>query len=200
MRRITPVFALLIIAMPILAHSAQPLDVLQGHVDQVIDILQNSQHEEAAQDDPQREKIWEIIRKAFDFEEMAKRALARDWRNFTQQQREKFSSAFAEFLGNTYLDKIQKGYRDEKVIYLAQEMIADSKALVKTKILRAGGEIPVVYSMQKQNGTWRIYDVNIEGVSLVNNYRAQFGKILSKESPDHLIEMLKKKIEKQEKR
>ncbi len=200
MRRITPVFALLIIAMPILAHSAQPIDVLKVNVDQVIGFLKNSQHEGAAQDDPQREKIWEIIQKVFDFKEMAKRAAARDWRNFTQQQREKFSNAFAEFLGNTYLDKVQKGYQDEEVIYLTQEMITDSKGRVKTKILRENVEIPVVYSMQKQNGTWRIYDVNIEGVSLVKNYRAQFSKILSKKSPDQLIEMLEKKIEKQKKR
>ncbi len=200
MRRITPVFALLIIAMPILAHSAQPLDVLKVNIDQVIGILQNSQHEEAAQDDLQQEKIWKTIQKVFDFKEMAKRAAARDWRNFTKQQKEKFSNAFAKFLGNTYLNKIQKGYRDEKVIYLSQELITDSKGRVKTKILREDVEIPVVYSMQKQNGTWRIYDVNIEGVSLVKNYRAQFSKILSKKSPDQLIEMLKKKIEKQKKR
>jgi len=67
MRRITPVFALLIIAMPILAHSAQPIDVLKVNVDQVIGFLKNSQHEEAAQDDLQREKIWEIIQNVFDF-------------------------------------------------------------------------------------------------------------------------------------
>ena len=200
MKRFIPVFVLLLIGLPLKAQSAQPLDVLRGHVDQVIGLLKNSRYQEAAKDDLQREKIWEIIRKAFNFEEMAKRAVSKDWRDFTPLQRERFSSAFSEFLGDTYLDKIQKGYRDEKVVYLDQEMLTDSKAQVKTKIIREGGEIPVVYSMQKENDTWKIYDVNIEGVSLVNNYRAQFSNILSKKSPDQLIEMLKKKLEKQEKK
>lgn len=198
MRKITLVFILLFTVLPSLAHSEQPLNVIQEHVDQVINILKDPQYKEKAQEDLQLEKIWEVILQIFDFREMAKRTLARHWKSFTNQERKEFSHLFTKLLGNTYLDKIQKGYQDEKVIYLAQEMITSSKALVKTKILRETIEIPVFYRMIDRGENWKVYDVNIEGVSLVKNYRAQFSKILMKKSPSQLIEILQKKIKRQE--
>ena len=199
MRRITLFIISVVIFIPSLAYSEQPLDVIQVRIDQVIGLLKNPQYQEMAQRDIQRGKIWEVIQQVFDFNEMARRALARNWKKFTIQQRKEFSHLFSELLGNTYLDKIQRGYQDEKINYLAQEMVSDSKALVKTKVVRESMEIPVFYSMIKRNETWRVYDVNIEGVSLVKNYRAQFSKILLNRAPAQLIEMLKKKIERQEK-
>ena len=197
MRKITFVFILLFTVIPSLAHSDQPLNVIQRRVDQVINILEDHQYKEKEQKDLQREKIWEVILQIFDFWEMTKRTLARDWKNFTKQQRKEFSHLFSKLLGHTYLDKIQKGYQDEKVIYLAQEMISNSKALVKTKILRESIEIPVFYKMINRGENWKVYDVNIEGVSLVKNYRSQFSQILFKRSPAKLIDMLRKKMERQ---
>jgi phospholipid transport system substrate-binding protein len=197
MRRIIPIFGLLFMGIPIWAHGAQPLDELQGHIDQVVSILKDPKYQETAQKDLQREKIWEIIHKAFDFTEMAKRAVAKHWKRFTQDEKKEFSQLFAELLGGAYLGKIQRSYEDEKIIYVTEKMLSSSKALVKTKILRQNTEIPVAYSMRNRNGTWRVYDINIEGVSLVKNYRTQFSKILLKKSPARLIEMLKKKIERE---
>lgn len=195
MRRLTFVLLLLCIFTPNLARSEKPLTIIEMRIDQLINILKNPQYQEMAQKDLLRKKIWEIIREVFDFREMAKRALAHNWKKFTKEQREEFSRLFSELLSNTYIGKIQRGYRDEKVVYLTQKMVTDSKALVKTKVLRQGMEIPVFYSMVKRNETWRVYDINIEGVGLVKNYRSQFSKILLKRSPAQLIEMLKEKIE-----
>ena len=103
-------------------------------------------------------------------------------------------------LGNSYIGRIQGEYEDERIVYQEQKKISTTKARVKTKILRRSNDIPVVYSMLQRDGSWKIYDVNIEGVSLVKNYRTQFGKILMKNSPSLLIERLKKKIELQEKK
>ena len=83
------------------------------------------------------------------------------------------------------------------MLYVAQNFLTDSKAQVKTTILRSGVEIPALYNMHKDDGAWRIYDVKIEGVSLVKNYRSQFSQVLQKKSPDQLIELIKKKIAKQ---
>ncbi len=199
-RRFVPIFfVLLIMGMSAMAHSTEPLDALRGPVEQVLSILKDSRDQNGDSKSVKREKIREITRKIFDYTEMSKRALARNWRNFTPRERKEFRDLFAELLENTYIDKIQGEYQDEKVIYLSQELVTAEKALVKTKILRQNIDIPVNYSMRMRNETWRIYDVNIEGVSLVKNYRTQFSEILLKESPAQLIERLKKKITQQEK-
>jgi len=175
-----------------------PMDALKGPVDEGIRLLSDQKYKNPSLKRVQREKIWEIVRKAFDFTELSGRALATNWKTLNPQQRKEFSEVFSEVLGNTYLDKIQGGYMDEKVAYLGQEMVSDTKAVVKTKIIREKGEIPVDYSMRLKNGNWKVYDVYVEGVSLVQNYRSQFNEILSKESPDDLIKRLHKKLAEQQ--
>ena len=198
MRKIVPILFLFLMAISSLAHGdEQPLDVLKGGVEEALTILRDTQYEGISQKEEQKEKIWQVIRKIFDLKEMAKRTLARNWKRFTPQQRTEFSEVFGEFLGNNYLRKIQGGYKGEKVIYLNQDIISNSKAQVKTKILRETIEIPVNYRMLKRNETWKVYDVVIEGVSLMKNYRRQVNKLLFKESPDQVNERLKKRIEQQ---
>ena len=173
----------------------EPLEALKIPVEQVIKLLKDSNYQDVSKKDLQREKIWETIKSIFNFREMAKRVLARNWKKFSPQQRKEFAALFTELLGNAYIGKMQAKYEDEEVVYQGQKMISATKARVKTKIIRGSMDIPVVYSMLNRNGSWKIYDVNIEGVSLVKNYRVQFNKILIKNSPARLIERLKKKIE-----
>ncbi len=199
-RILTIFFIVWFMVTPSSAQSAGPLEVLRGHIDQVLSILKDPQYQEADKKEQQREKIWEIINLAFDFQEIAKRAVASHWKRFTKVQKDEFSSLFGEFLGNIYLDRLQGDYQGEKIIYHNQKMLTDSKAAIKTTIRRETTDIPAVYSMKNRKGPWRVYDVKIEGVSLVRNYRAQFRKALRKSSPDDLIEMIKKKIEKQKKK
>ncbi len=176
-----------------------PMGVLKGPVDEGIRLLSDPKYKNPSLKKVQRDKIWEIVRKTFDFTELSGRALAANWKTLNPQQRKKFSEVFSEVLGNTYLDKIQGGYRDEKVAYIGQEMVSDTKAVVKTKIIREKGEIPVDYSMRLKDDNWKVYDVHVEGVSLVLNYRSQFNEILSKDSPDELIRRLEKKLADQQK-
>lgn len=176
-----------------------PMDSLKGPIDEGISLLSDPKYKDPSLKSVQREKIWEIVRKAFDFTELSGRTLAANWKNLNPHQRKEFSEVFSEVLGNSYLDKVQGGYRDEKVVYLAQEMVSDTKAVVKTKIIREKGEIPVNYSMRLKDNNWKIYDVQVEGISLVQNYRSQFNEILSKDSPDELIKRLHKKLLEQKK-
>ena len=187
--------AVLFIGMASLAYSIEPINVIKEPVDKVIGILRDPQFKDDTQKEVQREKIWEIVQGFFDFKEIAKRTLAQNWKIFTPQQRKEFTDVFGEFLGKIYIDKMQGQYHDETVTYLGQEMITDSQAVVKTRILRKTVEIPIHYSMRLNQGDWKIYDMNIEGVSLVKNYRIQFRKTLLKESPAELIERLRKKVE-----
>ncbi len=176
----------------------EPLDALRGPIDEVVSVLQDPQYQKGDHVEAGREKIWSVIGNLFDFTEMAKRSLARNWRAFSPMERKEFSEVFARFLGNTYLDKIQKDYQNEEVVFGKQEMLNSTKALVKTAVMRDTVEIPVDYKMLNRRGGWRVYDVNIEGVSLVKNYRTQFGKILMRKSPADLIERLRKKVAEQE--
>lgn len=194
MKRIIPVFILIFIYMTPRAYGLEPMEELRKPIDQVIRILRDPQYIDDAQKKLQHDKIWKIVQELFDFKEISKRSLARNWLIFTLQERKEFTDIFAEFLGDIYIDKIQGEYHNEKVVYLGQEMITDSKAIVKTKILRETLEIPIDYRMLMRKGNWKVYDVNIEGVSLVKNYRTQFSETLLSETPAQLIERVRKKI------
>jgi phospholipid transport system substrate-binding protein len=137
----------------------------------------------------------------FNFDEISRRAVARNWRDFSDAEKKQFTDVFAEFLGNTYIDKIQGEYHNEKIVYLSQDYYSDQYAEVKTQILRESVEIPVNYRLIKgQDGSWHVYDIIVEGVSLVKNYRTQFASILKKETPAQLIKRLNEKLVEQNKR
>ena len=108
---------------------------------------------------------------------------------------------FAQFLGNTYIDKIQGEYHNERIVYLGQDFYSDVYAEVKTHIVRETLEIPVDYRMFKnKDGIWKVYDIIVEGVSLVKNYRTQFASILRTKKPAQLIEQLNEKLAEQNRR
>jgi phospholipid transport system substrate-binding protein len=181
-------------AAAVMADSNDPVEAVRGPVDRGLAVLkdpalQGKEHKQA-----QREKIWELVRDAFDFTEVAKRTLARNWLDFTPAERKAFTELFSELLGNTYLDKIQVEFSDETVEYSGMEAIDDTKVAVKTKIIRKAVQIPVDYSMMLKDGRWKAYDVYVEGISLVKNYRTQFAQILEKQKPAQLIERLRKKV------
>jgi len=169
------------------------MDDLKTPIEDVVNLLKDPKYKNPDMRQQQRDKIIIITREVFDFTEMSKRALARNWKSFDPKEQQQFVDAFADLLSNTYIDKIQGEYKDESVVFLEQEMVADNKAIVKTKVQRQSGEIPIVYSMFLNGDKWRIYDVNIEGVSLIKNYRSQFDQLLVKDSPAQLIDRLKKK-------
>ncbi len=178
-----------------LSAEVSPMDALKNPIETVLSLLKDPKYKDPDQRQQQRDKIFAITRKLFDYTEMSKRTLARNWKSFSPQEQLQFVDVFADHLSNSYMDKIQGEYKGETVIFLGQEMIADGKALVTTKIQRQPGDISVDYSMLLVDNQWRVYDVNIEGVSLIKNYRTQFDQILVKESPAQLIERLKKKVD-----
>jgi phospholipid transport system substrate-binding protein len=189
---------LIIFGMTHLVYGAQPLEELKGPIEQVINILRDPQYKDVSKKDLQREKMWEIARKIFDFEAIARGTLTRfRWDGFTPRQREEFTDVFTEFIGNNYFNKIQDEYHNEEVVFLKQEMFTESKARVMTKIRRESIEIPVDYSMWMRDGGWKIFNVYIEGVSLLGNYRNEFERFLTISSIEDLISELKKKVERQ---
>jgi len=199
MKRLVLLSVVLHFWTPALAYGIRPLDALREPLDEVVRILKDPQFDDEAKKQDQRNRIGAIIHGVFDFREISIRALAKNWKQLTPEQQKEFTEIFSEFLSKTYLDKVQGDCRNEKIVYIEQQMISETKAIVKTRIVRKNNtEVPVEYRMRMRKNSWRIYDVRIEGVSLVKNYRSQFKKILMKETPDQLIDRLKEKVANQE--
>jgi len=186
-----PAFFTVLLLLPATAWAEAPREALQRSVDQVILLLQDPAYKDAATKPGMREKLIKTVQGIFDAKELSRRALAANWEKFSPPQQDRFSDAFLTLLQNTYLDRIES-YSDEKVNYLGEKMLAADRAEVPTIVTSKGRDIPITYRMLNTGG-WRVYDVVIEGVSLVQNYRNQFSQILMKESPDKLIDMLGKK-------
>jgi phospholipid transport system substrate-binding protein len=183
------------------AVAATPMAVIQAPIDTVITILTDPKYADAQTKEAQRDEIWKVVEPMFDFAEISKRAVARHWQKFSDGEKQEFTDVFAQFLGNTYIDKIQGEYQNEQVVYLEETYHQERYAQVKTLIVRGAVETPVNYRMIKsQSDQWKVYDIIVEGVSLVKNYRTQFASILQKETPAQLIQRLQDKLAEQKKR
>jgi len=187
---------LLLAVLEFPAHSfgEKPLEALQQGIDAGISILKDPRHQDPTRKDIAQQNLFEVILQIFDFEEFSKGVLASNWEKFTRRQRKEFVDVFAKFLGKFYLGKLLERYRDEKVIYLNQKINSGTRALVNIRVLWKELEVPVKIRMIKRKGMWKAYDVSVFGISALKNYRAQFKMILSKESPQQVIDRLKKKI------
>jgi len=150
--------------------------------------------------DPERKraeavkKIMIIADQHFDWEEMAKRTLARFWKQRTPEEKKEFTTLFRDLLKNTYIDKIAS-YSGEEVVFKG-ERTRDNYSVVETQVIspKRGVKIPVNYRLMKKGNEWFVYDVVIEGVSLVNNYRAQFNHIIQSSSYETLVKKIKDKL------
>jgi phospholipid transport system substrate-binding protein len=192
---------LLLMFLPASAESADPMATIKGPIDTAIAILNDPQYKAAGTRVAQRNQLWKTLKPMFDFSEISRRAVARNWSAFSGAEKTQFTDVFANFLGNTYIDKIQGEYHNEKIVYLSQALHKDRYAEVRTQILREAIEIPVYYRMLKgDDGSWKVYDIIVEGVSLVKNYRTQFASILKNETPAQLIQRLNEKLTEQNNR
>jgi len=198
MRRIGALFLLALLSAPEPALAGEPTDQIRGAIDRGIAILQRPDLKAKEKREERREALRKELFPYFHFEEMAKRSLGVHWKERTPQEREEFTRLFRDLLENAYAGKIE-GYKGEKILY-RKETVDPPYAEVDTVIVTLqGDEIPVNYRVLKDGARWRIYDVVIEGVSLVNNYRSQFAGILQKSSFSELVRRLKSTIQQQEK-
>jgi len=198
MRRIGALFLLALLSAPEPALAGEPTDQIRGAIDRGIAILQRPDLKAKEKREERREALRKELFPYFHFEEMAKRSLGVHWKDRTPREREEFTRLFRDLLENAYAGKIE-GYKGEKILY-RKESVDLPYAEVNTVIVTLqGDEIPVDYRVLKDGARWRIYDIVIEGVSLVNNYRSQFAGILQKSSYPELVRRLKSTIQQQEK-
>jgi phospholipid transport system substrate-binding protein len=175
------------------AWAGAPTDQLRGRVDRVLRTLEDAELKQEGRLLQRRAAIREIAHEIFDFRELSQRALARHWSARTPAERDEFVQLFAELLERTYIRQIEQYSGGERVQFLS-ELADGDQTTVRTKIVtKAGTEVPVDYRMHRVGERWLVYDVAIEGVSLVSNYRAQFDRIIRGGSYKVLAEKLKVK-------
>ena len=168
-------------------------DQLKVSLDQMLEILRDPSLKGEESTLKRRAALRKVIYARFDFEKMSKYSLAKHWNKLSDQEKKSFVELFGQLLEQTYVSKIES-YTNERVVFV-KEYVKKQRAQVNTKILTDTIEIPINYRMsQTKNGIWLIYDVVIENVSLVGNYRSQFDQILQKDSYEKLAETLRKKI------
>lgn len=171
---------------------ANPIEDVKKTVDEVVRIV--SDKDMKKNETKRRQALKRSISTIFDYSEMAKRSLGKHWNSRTAAEKKQFTDLFATLLENSYAGKIES-YNNEKIVYI-KEIVEDQYAEVRSKVVTAArDEFTLDYRLFKQNGKWMVYDVIIEGVSLVSNYRSQFNRIITSNGYDKLVKKLQTKSE-----
>jgi phospholipid transport system substrate-binding protein len=184
--------AILLLVQPVWLAAGVPGDQVRQTTDKLLAILKDPQLKGESKKNERRDKLKELIYQRFDFTEMARRSLGSEWRRRSPEEQKEFVKLFTGLLERTYLDNIES-YNGEKFRYL-KEQEDNNHAQVDTKIIdNKGQEFSINYRLHKVNGDWKVYDVVIEDISLVNNYRSQFNRVLATSSYEELVNRMKGK-------
>jgi phospholipid transport system substrate-binding protein len=178
----------LLFALP--AYAGGPLDTVRQEIQKVLDVLRDP----TLSKEIKKEKLRAFYGQMFDELEFSRRTLGANWRKFNSAQQAEFVRLFRDILEKAYIDKLL-AYTDEKIVFGRETPLASNQAEVQTKVVTASREIPIHYRVILKDGKWKVYDVIVENVSLVQNYRSQFRSILAKDTPDQLLEILRKKVQ-----
>ena len=172
------------------AQADDPMTVVKTTVNQSLSVLRDTQSPLAQRQD----KLRQIVAQTFDFTEMSKSALGYHWKQITADQQKEFTDAFIAFIEDSYLSKIND-YRGQQVAFLAARNDGPQYAQVNTDIIQPSGKdtIHVNYLLLQENASWKIYDVTVDAISIIANYRNQFNRVMNNKGYDVLITDLKSK-------
>lgn len=171
------------------AWAGPPTEIARKVIEKALEALSDP----SCQGEARRQKVKSIVDPHFDYQEMAKRCLGPAWGKLSAGQRLEFVQLFAQLLEASYSDKIEKYAQRVKIDYTG-EILEGEYAEVRTVVVRANDRIPLNYRFLQEDGTWKVYDVVIEGVSLVSNYRSQFSRIIHESGYAELVKRLKTKV------
>jgi len=179
------------------ASAGGPTDRMKDTTDKIIAIVSDPALKGPDKSEAKKQSIRAVVDEVIDWEEMSRRSLGIHWQKRTDEEKREFVRLFSQLIEKTYKDKVED-YAGEKVNYVGEKIDGDY-AEVESRILTSKNtEIPVNYKMTRKQGKWWVYDIVIEGVSFVNNYRTQFNSILASSSYPGLVKQLKAKTEKVE--
>lgn len=190
--KVIAITLLLLVSLPGSSRAGIPSDQVRQTADKVLSILQDARLKSADKKQERRDQLRQVISARFDFNEMAKRTLGPHWQRRSAEEQRQFVRLFTDLLEQSYADQIES-FNGEKIVYGREKQDKDY-AEVNTKIVtKKGEEFSVNYMLHAAGGDWKVYDVVIENISLVNNYRSQFNHVLAKSSFDELMRKLQAK-------
>jgi phospholipid transport system substrate-binding protein len=184
---------LVLLVIPFSASAGTPLDSVKTNINSVLDVLKDPKLAGETGKKTKKEKIRSISDKMFDYNELSKRTLGPDWKKLNSAQQNEFRDLYKCLLEDAYADKII-AYTNEKVIFGKEAPLTGTTSEVQTTVVTKKADIPITYRVIQKQDDWKVYDVVIEGVSLISNYRSQFREILMNKSPDALLDTLRKKV------
>lgn len=184
-----------LISMSLQSYAATPTETVEAGVSKVIATLSDPSFKAKSKDE-KIAKLNEVISPIFDFQELSRRTLGRDWKKMTTGQQKEFVELFRKLLQGVYADRLL-AYSDQKIVFDKETELKKGQAEVQSYLQTSDGKkIPLFYRLTDKSGSWKVYDVIIEGVSMVKNYRTQFKDILAKDSPEKLLQILRDKTSK----
>jgi phospholipid transport system substrate-binding protein len=186
--------AILSFSMSLHAWAALPMEEIKETTDKIISIVTDPTLKDPAKEGERRALIRKAVDEVCDWEEMSRRSLGRYWAQRTDQEKKEFVQLFGELMERTYIDRVE-GYSGQKVSYLGEKIDGDYAEVNVSVVTSKNTEVPVIYKMRKKDSRWWVYDLVIEGVSFVQNYRTQFYDMLSSSSYQDVVMKLKAKIE-----
>ena len=192
-KRLAGFVLILLLMFPLSVYSGVPLETVKGQITRVLDILRDPALRGEAQRKIKDEKLSAISEEMFDFTELSKRSLGQSWNKMTPEQQKEFVKLYKSLLKKVYADKITS-YTEEKIIFKRENTLSEKTVEIETAILTKTSEVDINYRVIEKGGYWKVYDVVIEGVSLISNYRAQFREILANQTPEALLETLRKRV------
>jgi phospholipid transport system substrate-binding protein len=179
---------------PVVAWGGPPTEQLRGHIDRVLQVLEDPALRDPARAPERRAAVRQIANEIFDFPETARRSLGPHWRSRTATEREEFVTLFGDLLERSYISRIEL-YGGERIQYVGDVVEGDQARVQSKLITKAGTEVPIEYRMLRRGERWRVYDVVIEGVSLVASYRTQFNRIIRSSSYEELVRKMRSRQE-----
>ncbi len=184
---------LLILPLQVRANGAKA--TIEGQIGKMLEKMKEPAFKELSKDAKLAE-IRNIINEVFDYKELSRRTLGREWKKFKPEQQTEFIDLFSRLLENVYADRIL-AYTHEKIEFGKETELKKGRVEVESYIITLNNQkVPLFYRMSNKTGQWRVYDIVIEGVSMIKNYRGQFRQILSKKKPEDLLQTLRKKTKK----
>lgn len=174
--------------------AAEPTEQIKETTDKILAVVKNPELRGPAKAEEKRKRIRALVNERFDWSEIARRALGRYWRGRTEEEKKEFTSLFARLVEQTYMNKVED-YSGEVIRYTGEHVDGDYASVDVVIVTKKNVDIPVEYKLMLEGTRWLVYDVFIEGVSLVNNYRSQFDGILMNESFSQLVKKLKAKVD-----
>ena len=184
---------LLALALPTVARADTALETTKARVGEVLAVLRDPALKADSQKEAKKKKLRAIFDGIFDYSEMSRATLSRNWEKLTPAQQKEFVVLFKTLLENFYAETILS-FKDQQVTFGKERPLGENRYEVETKVISGSTETPINFRLVQKDGKWSVYDFSVEGIAVVANYRSQFGRILTRESPEEMLAGLRKQV------